>query len=69
MFKLFAFLIESGEKFLMEEPIKEIVFCPMFVLRKRIFKFRKDISCAYPKMCGKSKNFIQISVIGKNEKG
>ena len=68
VFNLFTFIIESGKLFLIEGPIQETVFCPMFCLEKRIFKFRKVTSCVYPTMSGEFKNFIQIirtSVIDK----
>ena len=58
--KLFAFLIESGELFHIEGPLKEIVFCPMLVLKNGFFKLRKVIFHAYPTMWGEFKNFVQI---------
>ena len=41
MFKLFALLIESGKLLLIEGPIQEIAFCPMFVLRKGLLSLEK----------------------------
>ena len=40
--------------------MQEIVFLSHICLIKRIFKFRKVISCAYTTMWDEFKNFIQI---------
>ena len=49
----------SGKLFHREGPTNEIAFCPMFDLRKGIFKFFKFISCIFSTLWSKFKNSFQ----------
>ena len=46
---ILSFLIESGKLFQIEGPKLDIFFVPV-CFAKRIFNFRKVISCPYPTM-------------------
>ena len=59
VFKLFAFLIDSGMLFQIEVPIKEIDFYPSLSCEKD-FEVQKSYFSVYPTMWGEFKNFIEL---------